>query len=65
MYTLPTKDAIYFLWKNLKKQKDTDLIKQMKKYKDKKKKYKEAKKKGENAKKPLKPEISEGIDLKT
>lgn len=37
----------------------------MKKYKDKKKKYKEAKKKGENAKKPLKPEISEGIDLKT
>lgn len=40
MYTLATKEAIYFLWKNLKPQADADQVKAMHKYMEQKKKYK-------------------------
>ena len=63
MYTFPTKDSIYFLWRNLKNAPDHELVKAVQKYKEKKKKYKKLKEKGENAKKPVKPIVDENQNL--
>lgn len=50
MYTLATKEAIYFLWRNLKEQVDADKVKAVQKYMEKKKKYKESESKDKKKK---------------
>jgi|LakMenE18May11ns_1017448.scaffolds.fasta_scaffold8659654_1 hypothetical protein len=63
MYTLATKEAIYFLWRNLKLEADAEKIKAVWKYKEQKKKYKASESK-DKSKKPKKPEFLNN-DLKT
>ena len=63
MYTLATKEATYFLWRNLKLEADAEKIKAVWKYKEQKKKYKASESK-DKSKKPKKPEFLNN-DLKT
>ena len=56
LYTLATKEAIYFLIKNLKEKPDPEMVKAVQKFIERKKKFKESEDKNPS-KKPIKPEF--------